>query len=104
MMKANQYEIGPREYMYPGIFGNKINEWGLREAVDMFEVTSMGYPDSVKSSYKTYMQGIIKEFEEREPMLLRQKQFKIYLNELDRRRNTNWTKIYPQIFDIVKGL
>lgn len=104
MMKANQYEIGPREYMYPGIFGNKINEWGLREAVDMFEVTSMGYPDSVKSSYKTYMQGIIKEFEEREPMLLRQKQFKIYLNELDRRRNTNWTKIYPQIFDIVKDL
>tara|TARA_B100001094_G_scaffold306915_1_gene338116 strand:- start:343 stop:1056 length:714 start_codon:yes stop_codon:yes gene_type:complete len=104
MMKANQYEIGPREYMYPGIFGNKINEWGLREAIEMFETKSMGNIDSVKENYKTYMHGIMKEFEEREPMLLRQKQFKIYLNELDRRRNTNWSKIYPQIFDIVKDL
>ena len=104
MMKANQHEIGPREYMYPGIFGNKINEWGLREAIEMFETKSMGNIDSVKENYKTYMHGIMKEFEEREPMLLRQKQFKIYLNELDRRRNTNWPKIYPQIFDIVKDL
>jgi len=104
MMKANQHEIGPREYMYPGIFGNKINEWGLREAIEMFETKSMGNTDSVKENYKTYMHGIMKEFEEREPMLLRQKQFKIYLNELDRRRNTNWPKIYPQIFDIVKDL
>ena len=104
MMKANQYEIGPREYMYPGIFGNKINEWGLREAIEMFETKSMGNIDSVKENYKTYMHGIMKEFEEREPMLLRQKQFKIYLNELDRRRDTNWPKIYPQIFDIVKDL
>ena len=104
MMKANQHEIGPREYMYPGIFGNKINEWGLREAIEMFETKSMGNTDSVKENYKTYMNGIMKEFEEREPMPLRQKQFKIYLNELDRRRNTNWPKIYPQIFDILKDL
>ena len=104
MMKANQYEIGPREYMYPGIFGNKINEWGLREAIEMFDTKSMGSTDSVKENYKTYMQGTMKEFEKREPMPMRQKQFKIYLNELDRRRDTNWPKIYPQIFDIVKDL
>ena len=50
------------------------------------------------------MQGIMKEFEERDPMPQRQKQFKIYLDELDRRRSTNWATIYPQIFDIVKDL
>jgi len=104
MMKANQHEIGPREYMYPGIFGKKINEWGLREAVELFETTSMGQPDTVKQNYKNYMQGIMKEFEEREPMPQRQKQFKIYLDELDRRRSTKWATIYPQIFDIVKDL
>jgi len=104
MMKVNQHEIGPREYLYPGIFGRKINDWGLREAVDMFETTSMGFPDSVKQSYKTYMQGIMKEFDQRETMPFRQKQFKIYLDELDRRRGTDWTKIYPQIHNELKDL
>ncbi len=64
----------------------------------------MGQPDSVKENYKNYMQGIMKEFEEREPMPQRQKQFKIYLDELDRRRSTKWATVYPQIFDIVKDL
>ena len=104
MMKASQHNVGPRPYLYPGIFGKQINEWGLREAIEMFDTTSHGYPDSVKIAYKDYMQGIIKEFENREPSLLRQKQFKIYLNELDRRRNTDWKKIYPQIFEKVKHL
>ena len=105
MMKANQYEIGPKEYMYPGIFGNKINEIGLVEAVELFDTNSFGYPDSVKQSQKQYMQGIIKEFENREPNLLRQKQLKIYLKELDRRRGTDFTKIYADnIANWVKDL
>ena len=104
MMKASQYEFGPRPYLYPGIFGNKINHWGLREAVDIFDVNTHGHPDSVKVSYKNYMQGILKEFDQREPSASRQKQFKIYLNELDRRRGTDWKKIYPQMWNIVKDL
>lgn len=104
MMKANQHELFPRPYMYPGIFGSKINDWGLREAVELFDTNSHGFPDSVKTNYKTYMQGIMKEFDQREPMPLRQKQFKIYLNELDRRRGTDWTKVYPQMWELVKDL
>ena len=98
MMKANQYEIGPRPYMYPGIFGSKINDWGLREAVDMFDIMTDGRVDTVKSNHKTYMNGIMKEFEKRDPNKLRQKQLKIYLKELDRRRNTDYTKIYGETF------
>jgi organic radical activating enzyme len=97
MMKANQYEGDPMPYLYPGIFGKKINSWGLQEAVDLFDVNTNGYPDSVKINYKTYMNGIITEFDKREPMPERQKQLKIYLSELDRRRGTNFRKIYPQI-------
>ena len=104
MMKVNQHDIGPREYMYPGIFGKKINEWGLKEAIELFDTTSYGYPDSVKVNHKIYMQGIMKEFENREPSLLRQKQFKIYLNELDRRRGTDWKTLYPQMWRLVKDL
>jgi len=104
MMKANQYEMVPRPYMYPGIFGKKINDWGLREAVEMFDTNSHGFPDSVKSNYKIYMQGIMKEFEQRDSMPERQKQFKIYLDELDRRRNTDWKKVYPQIYEEIKKI
>lgn len=104
MMKANQYEIAPRPYMYPGIFGPKINDWGLREAVELFDPYTRGYIDSVKSSQKQFMLGNVKEFDNREPSLIRQRQFKIYLDELDRRRGTNWKKIYPQIWELVKDL
>lgn len=104
MMKANQYNMNPMPYLYPGIFGKKINEWGLREAVELFDTNSYGYPDNVKINHKKYMQGIMKEFEQREPDLYRQKQLKIYLTELDRRRSTNFSKIYPQIWQEVKDL
>ena len=104
MMKANQYELDPMPYLYPGIFGKQINDWGLKEAVENFDTNSLGFSDTVKVSYKGYMQGIIKEFDQREPSTLRQKQLKIYLNELDRRRNTNWKPIYPQIWNLVKDL
>jgi hypothetical protein len=104
MMKASQYELGERPYLYPGIFGRKINDIGLQEAVDLFEVNHNGDPDSVKVNHKKFMQGNIIEFENREPSLLRQKQFKIYLKELDRRRGTDYTKVYPQITEWLKEL
>jgi hypothetical protein len=104
MMKANQHDIGPKPYLYPGIFGKKINEWGLQEAVELFDTNSYGYPDSVKVNHKNYMQGIMKEFDAREPSPLRQKQLKIYLTELDRRRNTDYTKIFPHLYDMLKKL
>ena len=104
MMKANQHDMDPRPYMYPGIFGKKINEWGLREAIESFDTNSHGFPDSVKVNHKEYMNGIMKEFDSREPSLVRQKQLKTYLTELDRRRGTDWTKIYPQMYNEMKDL
>ena len=50
------------------------------------------------------MRGIMNEFEKREPSIRRQKQFKIYLKELDRRRGTDYTKVYPQIAEWLKEL
>ena len=82
----------------------KINEWGLQEAVELFDTISYGYPDSVKVNHKKFMEGNMIEFENREPDLIRQKQFKIYLKELDRRRGTDYTKVYPQIAEWLKEL
>lgn len=97
MMKASTYNYGPRPYLYPGIFGRKVNDIGLKEAVEKFDINSNGHIDSVKANHKNYMNGIINEFENREPDLFRQKQFKIYLTELDRRRGTDYKKTFPTI-------
>lgn len=97
MMKASTYNYGPRPYLYPGIFGRKVNDIGLREAIEKFDINSYGHVDSVKLNHKNYMNGITNEFESREPDSFRQKQFKIYLTELDRRRGTDYKKTFPTI-------
>ena len=104
MTKAANKDVDHRPYLYPGIFGSKINDWGLGEAIELFDVNTDGHPDSVKVNHKKFMQGNMKEFSAEEPSLLRMKQFKVYLNELDRRRGTDWTKIYPQMWELVKDL
>ena len=104
MTKAASKDVDHRPYLYPGIFGSKINDWGLGEAIELFDVNTDGHPDSVKVNHKKFMQGNMTEFSAEEPSLLRMKQFKVYLNELDRRRGTDWTKIYPQMWELVKDL
>ena len=104
MTKAANRDASVQNYLYPGIFGSRINDWGLREAIDLFDTNTNGFPDSVKVNHKKFMQGNMVEFAEQRLDLKRLKQFKIYLNELDRRRNTDWTKIYPQMWDLVKDL
>jgi hypothetical protein len=56
-----------------------------------------GYKDSVKEQYKIYMNGIAMEMEKAEPNITRQKQLKIYLEELDRRRGTDYKKLFPLV-------
>ena len=104
MTKAGYYHPNRAMHMYPGIFGKKINDWGLREAVELYDTNTDGYPDSVKTLHKDFMIGNMKEFENREPNIRGQKQFRTYLNELDRRRGTDWKKIYPQMWNLVKDL
>jgi len=104
MTKAANHNDEHRPYLYPGIFGSTINDWGLREAIDLFDVNTNGSPDSVKVNHKKFMQGNMTEFSGQASDVVRLKQFKIYLDELDRRRGTDWTKVYPQMFEIVKDL
>ena len=104
MTKAANRDDTTSPYLYPGIFGSKINDWGLSEAIELFDVNTKGYPDSVKVNHKKFMQGNITEFSKQTSDPKRLKQFKIYLDELDRRRGTDWKKVYPQMFEIVKDL
>ena len=97
MMKCAQRDFGTRPYMYPGIFGNRVLGLGLQRAVDMFDPMASGYKDSVKEQYKEYMNGICGEMSAVEPNVVRQKQYKIYIEELDRRRGTDYKKLFPSI-------
>ena len=104
MTKAANRDDTTSPYLYPGIFGSKINDWGLSKAIELFDVNTNGFPDSVKVNHKKFMQGNITEFSKQTSDPKRLKQFKIYLDELDRRRGTDWKKVYPQMFEIVKDL
>ena len=104
MTKAANRGDTTSPYLYPGIFGSKINDWGLSKAIELFDVNTNGHPDSVKVNHKKFMQGNITEFSKQTSDPKRLKQFKIYLDELDRRRGTDWKKVYPQMFEIVKDL
>jgi organic radical activating enzyme len=97
MMKCSSRDHGQRPYMYPGVFGDKVLSLGLRKAVDTFDPMAAGYRDSVKEQHKLYMNGICTEMETAEPNIVRQKQLKIYLEELDRRRGTDYKKLFPDI-------
>ena len=63
-----------------------------------------GYKDSVKAQHKEYMQGIVKEMENAKPNIASQKQYKIYIEELDRRRNTDYRKVFPEIAEWLKDI
>lgn len=104
MMKCSQRDFGNRPYMYPGILGSKVLDLGLRRAVDTFDPMASGYRDSVKEQYKEYMNGICREMAEAKPNIIRQKQYKIYIEELDRRRGTNYRKLFPVIAEWLEQL
>lgn len=101
---ADKDSIGGTGYLYPGIFGKKINSLGLEEAIEKFDTNTAGYPDSVKIAQKKYMQGHVTEFANATPDLHRQKQLKTYLSLLDRRRGTDYTKVFPEISAWLKDL
>ncbi len=104
MTKAANRNDKHKPYLYPGIFGPEINKWGLSEAIELFDTNTNGSPDSVKVNHKKFMQGNMIEFSKQTADIKRIQQFEIYLNELDRRRGTDWTKLYPQIRNLIKDL
>ena len=90
-------KTGGKDYLHPTIFGNQILELGFNEALDKFKT----FDDPEKTSYLDYFRGIAKEIEQSSSDIIKQKQLKIYLSELDRRRNTDYTKIFPGIAELL---
>lgn len=93
-------KTGDHPHLHPTIFGDKILSNGLTQALDQFNT----FNDPEKIKYKEYFAGILREIEKSKPSKARQLQLRIYLEELDRRRNTKYTTTFPWIYEILNEL
>jgi len=82
-----------RPFLNPTIFGDAIIPLGIDRALDLYETNG----DPIKEAQLNNLKGIKVECEKTEPDGLQQKLLKIYLKELDRRRGTDHTKLFPTI-------
>jgi len=82
-----------RPYLNPTIFGKDIIPLGIDKAIEVYETNG----DAIKEAQLNNLKGIRTECANTEPDLLQQKLLKLYIKELDRRRNTDYTKLFPTI-------
>lgn len=87
-------------YFHPTVFGPELLNLGYLEAINTFK----DYNDPEKSKYKEYFEGIAKEIAQSKPNLDLQKQLKTYLSELDQRRGTDYTKVFPSIAKLLADI
>lgn len=88
---------GSQTYLHPAIFGEWLVNLGLQKSYEVFEASE----DPEKTNFKNYLQGIIKEIQNTPPNLNEQKKLKVYLTELDRRRQTDYKKLFPEIAEML---
>ena len=93
-------QAGGRLCLHPSIFGSKILDWGFVSAVDKIET----FNNPVIEDNKNYYKGIIKSIEQSKPNKELQKKLHIYLTELDKRRGTDYRKLFPIIYDEIHSV
>lgn len=90
-------KTGGLRFMNPTIFGNKILNQGFNQAINLFD--TMGDPE--KTAYKDYFVGIGKEINQTPENKKFQSELKTYLEELDRRRGTDYKNLFSYIHDML---
>lgn len=96
MMKAGD---AGRSYLNPTIFGKDILDLGINQSIEIFNTQG----DRIKEIYLRNLKGIAKECENTAPDLISQQRLEKYLDELDRRRNTDWRTTFPTIAALYKS-
>jgi hypothetical protein len=95
MMKAGD---AGRLYLNPTIFGKDILDLGINQSIELFDTQK----DNIKEIYLRNLKGIAQECKKTTPDPLQQNLLKVYLDELDRRRGTDWRKTFPTIANLYK--
>ena len=86
-----------RPYLNPTIFGDKILDLGINQSIETFDTQN----DPIKIGYLNNLKGIAQECKMTEPDLYQQGLLKVYLKEMDRRRNTNYELLFPSIASLL---
>lgn len=86
-------KTGGYDYWNLGIFGPVVADLGYKQAIDLFNTDNS--PE--KEKYKEYFLGIDKELRQSIPNRELQIKLKTYLEELDRRRSTDYRSVFPEI-------
>lgn len=79
--------------MNPDYLGGDVFKEDFEKIISIMQETE--HMDSWYSNFVPYMQGIARQVAASKPNPSKLKEFKAYLNELDRRRGTNWPALYP---------
>ena len=79
------------------IFGSYLLDLGLSTAIELFDTQN----DIEKIKFKQSYLGIIEELKNSVPNLSAQNQLKVYLEELDRRRGTDYKILFPELAKIL---
>ena len=94
-MKAGD---GRRQYLNPTIFGKEILPLGLTQARRIFQTNG----DKIKESQLKNLEGIEQECLNSTPEPLQQRLLEVYIKELDRRRGTDFTTLFPEVVKLIK--
>lgn len=81
-----------REWMRPDIFGIKFWEKDIKNILDC-----MPTENERDIITKKYMAGTLNQLPNTEPDYQKIKTLKYFLDQLDKRRNTNWREVYPYL-------
>lgn len=93
-------EVQGRQYLDYKIFGPWLLDQGIKSAIELFNAEKNPDKEHFKNSYQRIITGL----QQSQPDLTAQQQCKIYLEELDRRRGTDYRVIFPEIAQQLESL
>lgn len=88
-----QNSVNTPDYMFIDMFGDIFQE-DFRRALELKPQTT---PEEI-SSYR-YLEGIAQQSASKEPDIPKIKDLLVFLEEIDRRRNTNWRETFPWLVE-----
>lgn len=103
-MNISLMQAAGKKWMHPSIFGPSILDWGYNDA--MFKLKNLDVPGLENNTITQtieYFEGIKRAIENSSPDKKAQQDLHKYLTELDRRRGTDYQKLFPVMYNAINS-
>jgi len=80
------------------VFGKRVLDWGFNKSVNLLKT----HNDIELIKFKEHLRGILKVILESEESHTDQKNLHEYLTKMDKRRNTDYRKVFPILYNTIK--